>query len=129
MNILITKFCFWKGKKNILVRTFFCLMKKKILITSIGGHFSHDLIRSLKYDKSVYIVGTDINFTNNSYFIDKFLKHDIHTNEKLKVINSTMGRKPPKAAPTPRPANPCSVMGVSIIRFSPNSSKSPWEIL
>ncbi len=49
-------------------------MKKNILITSIGGHFSHDLIRSLKSDKSVYIIGTDINYTNNSYYIDKFLK-------------------------------------------------------
>ena len=33
------------------------------------------------------------------------------------------------AAPTPMPAKPCSVMGVSITRLSPNSSSSPWLIL
>ena len=31
----------------------------------------------------------------------------------------------PNAAPTPSPAKPCSVIGVSITRFSPNSSSSP----
>ena len=65
-------------------------MKKKILITSIGGHFSHDLIRSLKYDKSVYIVGTDINFTNNSYFIDKFLKVPDPRKDSKKFIKSIL---------------------------------------
>ena len=40
---------------------------------------------------------------------------------KFQVMNSTMGFSPAMAAPTPRPANPCSVMGVSITRRSPNS--------
>ena len=30
---------------------------------------------------------------------------------KLKVMNSTMGFSPPKAAPTARPVKPCSVIG------------------
>ena len=42
---------------------------------------------------------------------------------KFQVMNSTMGFRPSKAAPTPRPAKPCSVMGVSITRLSPNSSQ------
>ena len=33
------------------------------------------------------------------------------------------------AAPTPTPAKPCSVIGVSITRFAPNSSSNPWLIL
>ena len=40
---------------------------------------------------------------------------------KLKVMNSTIGFSPANAAPTPRPAKPYSVIGVSITRFSPNS--------
>ena len=40
-------------------------------------------------------------------------------------INSTIGFNPPKAAPTPKPVNPCSVIGVSITLFSPNSSSKP----
>jgi hypothetical protein len=36
---------------------------------------------------------------------------------KLKVMNSTMGFRPAKAAPTPMPAKPCSVIGVSTTRF------------
>ena len=48
---------------------------------------------------------------------------------KLKVMNSTIGFSPPKAAPTPRPVKPCSVIGVSMTRFSPNSSSRPWLIL
>ena len=32
---------------------------------------------------------------------------------KLKVMNSMIGFRPAKAAPTPRPAKPCSVIGVS----------------
>ena len=43
-------------------------MKIKILITSIGGMFSHDLVRALRRDKRVYILGTDMRFTSNSYF-------------------------------------------------------------
>ncbi len=44
---------------------------------------------------------------------------------KLKVMNSTMGRRPVNAAPTPTPAKPCSVIGVSTTRFAPNSCKRP----
>lgn len=39
---------------------------------------------------------------------------------KLKVINSTIGFNPDKAAPTPKPVNPASVIGVSITLSSPN---------
>ena len=35
----------------------------------------------------------------------------------------------PNAAPTPRPAKPCSVIGVSMTRFGPNSSSRPWLTL
>ena len=35
---------------------------------------------------------------------------------KLKVMNSTIGLRPAIAAPTPTPAKPCSVIGVSITR-------------
>ena len=49
-------------------------MKKRILVTSIGGIFSHDLIRALRMHKNTYIVGTDIKYTTNSYFLDKFEK-------------------------------------------------------
>ena len=48
---------------------------------------------------------------------------------KLKVMNSITGRRSPKAAPTPSPAKPCSVIGVSITRFAPNSASSPWVTL
>ncbi len=48
---------------------------------------------------------------------------------KLKVMNSTIGLSPAMAAPTPRPAKPCSVMGVSTTRLSPNSASSPCVIL
>jgi len=36
-------------------------------------------------------------------------------------MNSMTGRKPTIAAPTPTPANPSSVIGVSTTRISPNS--------
>src|ERR671910_950592 len=42
---------------------------------------------------------------------------------KLKVMNSTIGLRPVKAAPTPRPANPCSVIGVSTTRRGPKSCR------
>ncbi|MNH42326.1 hypothetical protein D3C79_1040010 [compost metagenome] len=53
----------------------------------------------------------------------------IATNEKLKVMNSTIGRKPFIAAPTPIPAKPSSEIGVSITRFAPNSANIPWLTL
>src|SRR5216683_1917749 len=40
-------------------------------------------------------------------------------------MNSTIGRRPAIAAPTPKPANPSSVIGVSMTRFGPNSSSNP----
>ena len=43
-------------------------MKKRILVTSIGGNFSYDLIRALRMSKKIFILGTDIKFTPNSYF-------------------------------------------------------------
>ena len=48
---------------------------------------------------------------------------------KLKVMNSTIGFSPANAAPTPRPAKPCSVIGVSMTRLAPNSSSRPWLTL
>ncbi len=48
---------------------------------------------------------------------------------KLKVMNSTIGFRPFMAAPTAMPVKPCSVIGVSITRRSPNSCSSPWLIL
>ena len=49
-------------------------MKKRILITSVGGIFSHDLIRSLRMIKNIFILGTDIRKTTNAYFLDKFVQ-------------------------------------------------------
>ena len=43
---------------------------------------------------------------------------------KLKVMNSTIGRNPANPAPTPSPAKPCSVIGVSITRRGPNGPAS-----
>ena len=51
------------------------------------------------------------------------------TNEKLKVMNSMIGRSPTIAAPTPMPAKPFSLIGVSMIRFGPKRSSKPWLTL
>ena len=48
---------------------------------------------------------------------------------KLKVMNSTIGLRPAIAAPTPTPAKPCSVIGVSITRLAPNSCSKPCVTL
>src|SRR4029079_1614078 len=42
---------------------------------------------------------------------------------------STIGRMPVIAAPTPRPVNPASEIGVSMMRSLPNSSTSPVSTL
>ena len=44
-------------------------------------------------------------------------------------MNSTIGRKPLAAAPTPIPPKPNSAIGVSITRSGPNSSSIPCETL
>ena len=54
-----------------------------------------------------------------------FAKCSLTWREKFIVMNSTIGLVPERAAPTPRPAKPASVIGVSITRFSPCFSKSP----
>ena len=46
---------------------------------------------------------------------------------KLTVMISTIGRRPPIAAPTPAPTKPSSDRGVSRMRSGPNSSISPFE--
>ncbi len=48
---------------------------------------------------------------------------------KLKVMNSTIGFRPVSAAPTPMPAKPCSVIGVSMTRRAPNSCSRPCVTL
>ena len=45
---------------------------------------------------------------------------------KLTVITSTIGRRPPIAAPMPAPTKADSDSGVSRTRSGPNSSSSPW---
>ena len=47
------------------------------------------------------------------------------SNAKFQVMNSITGRRPTIAAPTPTPAKPSSVIGVSTIRIGPNSSSRP----
>ena len=59
----------------------------------------------------------------------KMLKRVTEASQKLKVINSMIGRNPFIAAPTPIPANPPSEIGVSIILSGPNSSRRPLEAL
>ena len=49
--------------------------------------------------------------------------------EKLNVIISMTGRSPSMAAPIPTPVNPDSQIGVSTMRLSPNSLRSPWVTL
>jgi hypothetical protein len=44
-------------------------------------------------------------------------------------MNSMIGLKPTMAAPTPTPAKPSSVIGVSTTRISPNSWSRPLETL
>lgn len=44
---------------------------------------------------------------------------------KLTVITSTIGRMPPRAAPTPAPTKADSESGVSRTRSGPNSSRRP----
>jgi hypothetical protein len=48
---------------------------------------------------------------------------------KFQVMNSMIGRSPTIAAPTPTPAKPSSVIGVSTTRISPNSCRSPFDTL
>ena len=58
-------------------------MKKNFLVTSIGGLFSHDLVRALRVEKNSFILGTDMNETPNAYFLDKFEKiYDPKKNKK-----------------------------------------------
>lgn len=48
---------------------------------------------------------------------------------KFQVINSIIGLVPAKAAPTPNPVNPDSVIGVSQILVGPKISNNPLETL
>ncbi len=47
------------------------------------------------------------------------------TSEKLNVMNSIIGRSPTIAAPMPKPANPFSLIGVSMMRLGPKRCSNP----
>ena len=64
-----------------------------------------------------------------SVFAAELMIWSIACMAKLNVMNSTIGFRPFSAAPTAMPVKPCSVIGVSITRFGPNSSSRPWLIL
>ena len=53
----------------------------------------------------------------------------IACNAKFIVINSTIGFKPIKDAPTAIPVKPASVIGVSQTLLPPYLSKRPFDIL
>lgn len=46
---------------------------------------------------------------------------------KFTVITSTIGRRPPSAAPMPAPTKASSESGVSRTRSGPNSSSKPFD--
>jgi hypothetical protein len=50
-----------------------------------------------------------------------------HVNDQL--MNSMIGRSPHVAAPTPRPENAASLIGVSMMRLGPNFSSIPSDTL
>ncbi len=58
-----------------------------------------------------------------------FTTWSMASSAKFHVMNSMIGRRPHMAAPTPTPAKPSSVMGVSTTRISPNSWSSPLDTL
>ena len=62
-------------------------------------------------------------------YVAELIMWSIACMPKFHVMNSTIGFKPLKAEPTAIPAKPCSVIGVSITRFSPNSSNRPCDTL
>jgi hypothetical protein len=64
-----------------------------------------------------------------SIFAAEFSTWSSARTAKFHVMNSITGRSPTVAAPTPTPANPSSVIGVSTTRISPNSCSSPLETL
>ena len=46
--------------------------------------FAHDFIRALRMSKNIFLLGTDIKKTNNSYFLDSF---ELISDPKKIVIN------------------------------------------
>ena len=59
-------------------------------------------------------------------FAAELIMWSIACSAKLKVMNSMMGTVPAMAAPTPIPAKPASVMGVSHTLVGPYFSRSPF---
>ena len=55
-----------------------------------------------------------------------FITGSRQTVMKSSYIHSTTGRRPRMAMPTAMPVKPDSLMGVSMTRLGPNSSKKPW---
>ena len=47
---------------------------KRILITCIGGHFSYQVVSSIRKEKNLskFILGVDVNPNINAFFVDKF---------------------------------------------------------
>src|SRR5207253_2230230 len=87
---------------------------------------------SLRVTDDRYIAAFAFHFRlpqrNEQFFVWRF-NHSFRAVEKLKVMNSMIGRNPTTAAPMPSPAKPFSLIGVSTIRFGPNRSSSPWLTL
>ena len=47
---------------------------KRILVTCIGGHFTYQVVSSIRKVKklSKFILGVDVNPNINAFFVDKF---------------------------------------------------------
>lgn len=68
----------------------------------------------------------------NSHYIKIMDKHMLFLNHqisKLCSVSLTTGCKPANAAPTAKPQNPASVMGVSMTLLGPNRSSRPFVTL
>ena len=47
---------------------------KRILVTCIGGHFSYQVVNSIRKEKNLskFVLGVDVNPNINAFFVDKF---------------------------------------------------------
>ena len=93
-----------------------------VILAVLGGDAGGRAVRPAKHDRAMHLAARHIERLGGG--VDDVVDR-LHGEVPGHELDD--GLEPAKAAPTPTPAKPYSVMGVSTTRVGPNSSSRPWR--
>ena len=96
----------------------------RVILAVLGGDAGRGAVRATEHDRAAHLAAGHVQRLGRG--VDDLVDR-LHREVEGHELDDRL--QPDIAAPTPTPAKPCSVIGVSITRRAPNSCSRPWRDL